>query len=94
MRVKRTHTVSVPEDATFTELYQLTLEEWSAMPTLSTGQDSDLKYESSRYRVWCSRMHREDYLPEQSRTYSDERIQFEELVDGRWVMLDRYGKRV
>jgi hypothetical protein len=93
MRVTRTHTVSIPIDATFSELYQLTIQELQALPTLSSGQDSDLKYESERYRVWCSRMSIHDY-DGNNKAYSDERIQIEELIDGRWEMLDRYGKRV
>lgn len=93
MRIART--IDIPEDATFIELYQVIGREWYEMPTISSCQDADLKYESARYRVWCSRMHQADYLPEQisDGTYSNERVQFEELVNGRWIMLDRYGKR-
>jgi hypothetical protein len=93
MRIERTHTVTIPDDATFHELYQVTLAEWLALPTLSQTQDADLKYSSENYRVWCSRMHVDDYFPEQAQTYSDERLMFERLVDGRWIMLDRYGRR-
>ena len=94
MRIERT--ISIPEDASFHELYQVTGREWWEMPTISSGQDADLKYESERYRVWYSRMHPSDYFPEQvaDGTYSNERVQIEELVNGRWVLLDRYGKRV
>jgi hypothetical protein len=91
MRIKRTHSIATPDDASFVELYQVVLAEWQDMPTLSAGQDSDLKYDSARYRVWVSRMHHNDY-DGNSDAYLKERIQFEELIDGRWTLLDRYGR--
>jgi hypothetical protein len=91
MRVRR-H-VSIPIDATFLELYQVTLAEWQSMPTLASNNDSDLKYDTGRYRVWNSRMSIADYDGD-AKSYADERIQFEELIGGRWILLDRYGNRV
>ncbi len=92
MAVFRTHTVSLPERPTFTDLYQLQAHEWDAFPTLAQGQTHDLKYEGAGYRVWRSRMSPLDYDTDDG--HMRERIMFEQYVDGRWLPLDRYGRRM
>lgn len=87
-----TRTITLPDNPQFNDLYQIARHEWHAFPTLATGQTHDLKYDDGAHRVWVSRMRPEDY--ETSGDELAERLSFERNVGGRWVALDRYGRRL
>jgi len=53
--------------------------------TLEQGQFDDLKLETSKYRVWVSRMTTEDGAS------VDNKVTIEKLVKGTWKVLDRKG---
>lgn len=92
MPVKRTVTIDIGDDPSFGELYSIPIADWLGMPTLSTGHSEDLKYDGTRYCVWCGRTSLADWNGD-GQGYTDSRLSFEELVNGRWITLDRYGKR-
>lgn len=91
MSLQHAVSIVISSDATIDELAGITVHEWLRFPTLAIAQDSDLKYSGDRYRVWCSRMTIEDY-DGNADAYLKERVQYEELIDGRWTLLDRYGR--
>lgn len=88
--VRRTVTIEIGDDPSWDELYQISMADWQAMPTLATGQADDLKYDGQKYRVWVGRSSLADWCGD-AIGYTDSRISFEELINGRWVALDRYG---
>jgi hypothetical protein len=63
---------------------RLSLEELAALPTLSTGQADDLKYDDGQTRVWLSRGGVAD--GEQW----ENTAAVEELQNGRWVTVLEY----
>lgn len=81
----------ISKKATFRELSSIPLSAWQQMPTLEQGWTDNLKFESSRFRVWTSRMHLEDYAGDRE-MYSRERLTIEQCVNGRWVPLDEQGR--
>ena len=91
-KTTRTVIISFGENPTFGELYSIPIRDWMGLPTLATGQEADLKYDGPRYRVWVGRSSLADWCGD-GQGYTDSRLQFEELINGRWVALDRYGKR-
>jgi hypothetical protein len=85
-------TLSIPENADFKTLYQVTLAEWQALPTLHSGHFDNLKFENAEFRVWVTRLTRADF--DDAQAYSNERMCIEQLVNGVWRRLDRYGRLV
>lgn len=85
--------VMVPKNATFDDIAALPLAWLQAAKTLAVGQASDLKLDTGRYRVWTSRMRPGDY-PGCEAQWGRERKEVEQLIDGRWVLLDAYGRAV
>lgn len=90
--VKRTVSIEIGDNPTFGELYSIPIADWMSMPTLCQGHSEDLKYDGDRYRVWVGRTSIYDWNGD-SQGYTDSQLSFEELINGRWIALDRYGKR-
>ena len=84
-------TLNISSDATFEELASLSLSDLYMLPTLHQGQYDNLKFESSLFRVWYSRMRLEDYNGDHE-AYNKNRIVIEKLINGRWTVLDKYGR--
>lgn len=84
-------TISIPQDADFETLYQVTLAEWQSMPTIHAGHFDNLKFENPSFRVWLTRATLADYDGD-AHAYADARLCIEQLVDGVWRRLDRYGR--
>jgi hypothetical protein len=91
MASKILRTLSIPQDADFETLYQVTLAEWQTRPTIHAGQFDDLKFENAQFRVWVSRMTLADYDGDGA-AHAADRLCVEQLVDGAWLRLDRYGR--
>jgi len=91
-----TFKLTLSHDATFADLQQVSPAQWYAMPTIESGHFDNLKYQGDTFRVWLSRMSRRDYDegPEGTTAYTAERMTVEQLIGGRWVKLDRYGRPV
>jgi hypothetical protein len=86
--------LTIPPDADFNTLYQVSLAEWEAMPTIGQGHFDNLKWESERYRVWVTRCTRADYKGAAPGAFEQDRFTIEEKIGGCWRLLDRYGKVV
>jgi hypothetical protein len=86
-----TRTVSLPDRPRFVDLYQLLRHEWQAFPTLGQSQTHDLKFDDGSHRVWVSRMRPVDH--ETAEQEMAERVLYEHNDGGRWVALDRRGRR-
>lgn len=89
-----TVTISIPQDADFAMLANLPLAVWQSMPTLHQGHTDNLKFASTTFKVWTSRMSRADYAEgiEGAKAFSNERLTIEKLIDGVWTTLDQYGR--
>ena len=58
--------------------------EIEALPTMSVGQEADLKIDTGKMRVWLSRCTVADGMP-----YNNQ-VTVEKLKDGRWLTLEEY----
>lgn len=85
--------MSETRDEEFNRLYNVPLATLQGMRAIAHGQSDKLVIETLRFRVWVSRMTLGDYGGD-SLAHMNERRSFEERVDGRWVPLDRYGRRL
>jgi hypothetical protein len=85
--------MSETRDQEFNRLYNVPLAQLQGMRALTHGQTDKLVIETPRFRVWVSRMTLADYDGD-GIAHMNERRSFEELVEGRWIPLDRYGRRI
>lgn len=63
---------------------KFSLAELEIMPTLSQGHMDDLKYDDGVYKVWLSRMTKEDGMP------YDNQVTVEKYVNFKWVVHKTY----
>jgi hypothetical protein len=61
-----------------------TLSELKNLPTLHSGQFSDLKAETDDTRIWLSRSTTEDGEP-----YNN-KVTIEKFIDGTWIITEEY----
>ena len=59
---------------------------------LAEDQTHNLVYDDGEYRIWLSRMSPEDYDKDWD-AYNAEKIMFEKLVDGKWILTDKHGNK-
>ena len=61
-----------------------TLDELKNLPTIHSGQFSDLKSETDDTRIWLSRSTTEDGEP-----YNN-KVTIEKFIDGTWIITEEY----
>jgi len=89
---KRDSILSNPEGVTIQDLVYFDVADWhNLFPTIEQGHTDNLKFQSSRLRVWVSRMSLADYDGD-VKVWERERLTFEAYVSGKWRRIDREGK--
>lgn len=68
-------------------VYEISLAELEALPTISEGQADSLKIESDSERVWLSRCTVEDGEP------WDNKVTVERLIAGSWIAVEHWEAR-
>jgi hypothetical protein len=76
------------DEQTYSGVYDVSLDELEAMPTLTEGQADDLKIDNDDgERIWLSRCTAADGEP------WDNKVTVERLIDGRWTEVEWWEAR-